>query len=57
MTPNGTAQAAFTDDAGSPDALSYGGTYKVVFLGWGLESYGTTAQKANLIQRTFAFFG
>lgn len=57
VTPNGTAQPAFTDDDADPDALSFGGSYKVVFLGFGLESYGTAAQKADLIHRAFTFFG
>ena len=39
------------------DALSYSGTYKVVFLAFPLEAYGTAAQKADLINRTFTFFG
>jgi uncharacterized repeat protein (TIGR01451 family) len=57
ITPNGTATPAFTDDTAQPDALSYGGTYKVVFLAFGLESYGTAAQKADLIGRAYSFFG
>jgi hypothetical protein len=66
ITPNGGALAAFTDD-GDPsatpplppqtDALSYSGTYKVVFLAFPLEAYGSATQKADLITRTFAFFG
>ena len=57
ITPNGTAQAAFTDDTGATDALSFSGTYKVVFLAFPLEAYGTAAQKADLITRVFTFFG
>jgi uncharacterized repeat protein (TIGR01451 family) len=57
ITPINGALNAFTDDASDPDALSFGGTYKVVFLAFGLESYGTAAQKADLINRTFTFFG
>ena len=53
VTPNGTATAIFTDDSGQDDALSYSGTYKVVFLALGLESYGSAAQKADLIHRSF----
>jgi hypothetical protein len=57
LTPINGALAAFTDDATDPDALSYGNaTYKVVFLGFGFESYGTAAQKADLIHRSFTFF-
>ena len=41
----------------TPDALSFGGTYKVVFLAFPLEAYGTAAQKADLISRSMTFFG
>jgi uncharacterized repeat protein (TIGR01451 family) len=62
ITPNGGAAAAFVDDgtaAGSPkpDALTFSGTYKVVFLAFGLEEYGTAAQKADLVTRVMTFFG
>ena len=57
ITPNGTALAAFTDDSGEPDALTYSGTYKVVFLAFGLESYGSASDKASLIAKTMTFFG
>jgi len=56
-SPNGGALNAFTDDAAQPDALSFGGTYKVVFLAFPLEAYGTAAQKADLISRSMTFFG
>jgi hypothetical protein len=57
ITPNGGALSAFTDDTSATDALSFGGTYKVVFLAFPLEAYGTAAQKADLISRTMTFFG
>ena len=57
ITPNGGAVNAFTDDTGAPDALSFSGTYKVVFLAFPLEAYGTAAQKVDLITRVFTFFG
>ena len=59
ITPNGTAQAIFTDDASQPDGLSYSDPtgYKVVFLAFPLEAYGTAADKANLVQKAFGFFG
>jgi uncharacterized repeat protein (TIGR01451 family) len=57
ITPNGTAQAAFTDDAGQTDALTYSDTYKVVFLAFPLEAYGTATDKANLIASAMTFFG
>ena len=46
----------FTDDRGSADALSFGGTYKVVFLAFGFEEYGSAAQKADFVTRVFTFF-
>jgi uncharacterized repeat protein (TIGR01451 family) len=57
ITPNGTAQAIFTDDASQPDALSYSDGYKVVFLAFPLEAYGTAADKADLVNRVMTFFG
>ena len=57
ITPNGTAQAIFTDDASQPDALSYSDGSKVVFLAFPLEAYGTAADKASLVQKAFGFFG
>jgi uncharacterized repeat protein (TIGR01451 family) len=57
ITPVAPAVAVFNDDAAQHDALSYSGTYKVVFLAFPLEAYGTAAQKADLIGRSFAFFG
>ena len=35
----------------------FAGTYKVVFLAFPMEAYGTAAQKADLVSRTFGFFG
>jgi uncharacterized repeat protein (TIGR01451 family) len=57
ITPNGGALPAFTDDSGATDALSFSGTYKVVFLAFPFEAYGTAAQKADLTTRTFTFCG
>jgi photosystem II stability/assembly factor-like uncharacterized protein len=57
ITPNGGALTAFTDDATQPDALSFAGAYKVVFLAFPMEAYGTAADKADLIGRTMTFFG
>ena len=56
ITPNGTAAAIFTDDAGQPDGLSFSGTYKVVFISFPMEEYGSAAQKADLITRVINFF-
>jgi len=57
ITPNGTAQAAFTDDTSAADALSYTGTYKVVFLAFPFEAYGAAADQSALMTRVKTFFG
>jgi hypothetical protein len=57
ITPNGTAQAAFTDDTAAADALTYAGTYKVVFLAFPFEEYGSAADKVDLVNRVMVFFG
>ena len=51
------ATAIFTDDSAKPNALSYSGTYKVVFLAFPFEEYGTAAQRADLMGRAYTFFG
>ena len=56
ITPN-AGSVIFNDDSGHPDGLSFSGTYKVVFLPFGFEEYGTAAQKADLISRIYVFFG
>jgi len=71
ITPNGGALAAFMDDGSStkpavgtgpqPDALTFSGTYRVVFLAFAFEEYGTAtsggpAQRADLVKRVIAFF-
>jgi uncharacterized repeat protein (TIGR01451 family) len=53
---------AFTDDNSATDALSYNGTYKVVFLAFPFEEYGgpitTPAQRTDLMKRVVvSFFG
>jgi hypothetical protein len=57
ITPINGAMTAFTDDATDADALSFSSSYKVVFLAFPLEAYGSAAQKGDLVHRTFAFFG
>ena len=57
ITPTAGASGIFTDETGKTDALSFAGTYKVVFLAFPLESYGSAAQKADLMQRVLGFFG
>jgi uncharacterized repeat protein (TIGR01451 family) len=66
ITPNGGALAAFMDDGSStkpivgtgpqPDALTFSGTYKVVFLAFPFEEYGSAPQKADLVTRVINFF-
>ena len=52
VTPIAPATAIFTDDASQPDALQFSGVrYKVVFLGFPMEAYGSAAQKADLVAR------
>jgi hypothetical protein len=55
VTPNGGAIGIFTDDAAQTDGLSFSGTYKVVFLPFAFEEYGTRVQKADLVTRVMAF--
>ena len=57
ITPNGTAVGIFTDDASMTDGLSYSGTYKVVFLPFAFEEYGSAAQKIDFVKRVMTFFG
>ena len=70
ITPVNGAQPAFVDDGvtsnhcvGSgqqPDALTFysgtPGTYKVMFLAFAFEEYGSNAQKADLLTRAITFF-
>jgi uncharacterized repeat protein (TIGR01451 family) len=56
ITPNGGALVAFTDDSGAADALSYSGTYKVVFLAFPFEAYGVAADQSDLLKRVISFF-
>ncbi|MEA2654490.1 MAG: hypothetical protein QOI37_1717, partial [Chloroflexota bacterium] len=58
VTPIAPAAVAFTDDSTAPDGLTVDtGTYKVVFLAFPFEEFGTAAQKADLMTRVFTFFG
>jgi uncharacterized repeat protein (TIGR01451 family) len=57
ITPNGGALPAFTDDSGETDALTFAGSYKVAFLAFPLEAYGTASDKADLVGRVYTFFG
>ena len=58
VTPISPAVAAFTDDSSAPDALTVtAGAYKVVFLGFPFEAYGSTANKADLMSRVLSYLG
>ena len=52
------AQVAFRDDSAEPDGLSVAdGAYKVVFLAFPFEEFGTATQKSDLMTRVFTWFG
>jgi uncharacterized repeat protein (TIGR01451 family) len=58
VTPIAPAVGNFTDDSTAFDALQVdSGTYKVVFLAFPFEAYGTAGDKADLAGRVFTFFG
>jgi photosystem II stability/assembly factor-like uncharacterized protein len=58
ITPNGDAQPAFTDDASATDGLTFdSGTYKVVFLAFPFEAYGSATDKSTLMSDVMTFFG
>jgi hypothetical protein len=67
ITPNGAATAAFMDDGShtfppatgpQPDGLTFSGTYKVVFLAFPFEEYGSADQRRDLMKRiVVTFFG
>jgi uncharacterized repeat protein (TIGR01451 family) len=57
ITPNNGALTAFTDDSGAADALSFSGTYKVVFLAFPFEAYGVASDQSDLLKRVISFFG
>ena len=50
ITPIAPATAAFTDDAAEANALTAAeGTYKVMFLAFPFEAYGSASDKADLM--------
>jgi predicted alpha-1,2-mannosidase len=56
ITPITPAAPAFTDDTSAPDALSVAaGAYKLVFLAFPFEAYGTATDKAGLMNRVLAY--
>jgi uncharacterized repeat protein (TIGR01451 family) len=56
ITPIAPATAAFTDDNAATDALTVAdGGYKVMFLGFPFEAYGSAAEKADLMNRALTW--
>jgi hypothetical protein len=56
ITPIAPALTAFTDDSAASDALSVAdGSYKVVFLAFPFEAYGSAADRADLMNRTLTW--
>ncbi len=56
ITPVGPAVGIFTDDEDAFDALQFDGTYRVVFLAFPFEEYGTANDRSDLMARVFGFF-
>jgi hypothetical protein len=57
VTPIAPATAAFTDDGALTDALTVTANgYKVFFLGFPVEAYGTSTDKADLVTKAFTWF-
>ena len=57
ITPIPPAEPAFTDDQGATDGLTVSDGYKVVFLAFPFEAYGSAADKADLVGRVQTWFG
>jgi hypothetical protein len=58
ITPIAPATVAFTDDTSAPDGLDVAaGAYKVVFLAFPFEAYGTASDKADLMSRVLSYLG
>ena len=58
ITPIAPATPAFTDDTGATDGLTVAaGPYKVEFLAFPFEAYGSAGEKADLMTRTLDWFG
>ncbi len=56
VTPVTPATPAFTDDSSGADALTVAaGAYKVVFLAFPFEAYGTATDKADLMHRVLVY--
>ena len=58
ITPIAPAITIFRDDSGATDGLSVStGTYKVVFLAFPFEAYGSAADKTALMNAVLGYFG
>jgi uncharacterized repeat protein (TIGR01451 family) len=58
VTPIAPATSAFTDDNSEIDALTVAdGGYKVLFLAFPFEAYGSASNKADLMNRALTWFG
>ena len=60
ITPIDPAITIFTDETPGPDnkrGLTFSGTYKVVFLPFGFEQYGSAADRTAFVNRVMTFFG
>lgn len=57
ITPISPAVTIFTDDTSEPNGLSYTNGYKVVFIAFPFEAYGSATDKATLMTDVFTFFG
>jgi uncharacterized repeat protein (TIGR01451 family) len=57
ITPIGGALTIFTDDSAGTNGLSYTDGYKVVFLAFPFEAYGSATDKATLMTDVMTFFG
>ena len=58
ITPTDPAAVAFTDDSGAADALSVAsGGYKIIFLAFPFEAYGSATNKADLLRRAITYLG
>jgi photosystem II stability/assembly factor-like uncharacterized protein len=60
ITPIAPAVTIFTDETPGPDnkrGLTFSGSYKVVFLPFGFEQYGSAAQRTDFVNRVMTFFG
>ena len=56
VTPIAPATVAFTDDSSAGDALTVAdGGYRVMFLAFPFEAYGSASQKADLMQRALSW--